>query len=103
MEKITKENQTEGRSEKILLLNEGKVQTMGTYEDITEAGFNIKDILDSFNQANKDNEEKDNKATKFKSEAASPSKISPSKIKEGEKSEARKSESEKKKNENLET
>ena len=68
---------------------------MGTYEDITASGFNIADILDSFNQASKD---KGEKANKFKSEAASPSKIL-----DAEKSEAKKSESEKKKLENLET
>lgn len=32
-----------------MLLNEGKVTKLGTFEEITESGFNIKDILDSFN------------------------------------------------------
>lgn len=47
-----------------MLLKEGKVEKLGSFEDITAAGFNIKDILDSFNQANKDNEDK-NEKTKF--------------------------------------
>lgn len=35
---------------KILLLKEGKVVKQGSYEEIASSGFNIKDILDSFNQ-----------------------------------------------------
>ena len=57
-----------------MLLKEGRVEKLGSFEDITAAGFNIKDILDSFNQANKDNEDKDEK-NKFQAESASPSKI----------------------------
>lgn len=56
-------------------MKEGKIEKLGSFEDITAAGFNIKDILDSFNQANKDNEDK-NEKTKFKAEAESPTKIS---------------------------
>lgn len=41
--------------EKIMLIQDGKVTKLGSYEDITASGFNIKDILDSFNQTNKDN------------------------------------------------
>ena len=38
-----------------MLIQDGKVTKLGSYEDITASGFNIKDILDSFNQTNKDN------------------------------------------------
>lgn len=55
---VTHQLQFLERSEKILLLKEGKIEKLGNYEDITAAGFNIKDILDSFNLANKANEDK---------------------------------------------
>ena len=32
---------------------------MGNYEEIVETGFNIKDILDSYNQAMKQNDKED--------------------------------------------
>lgn len=58
-----------------MLLKEGKVISHGSYEKIVETGFNIKDILDSFNVALKDKAE-DNKADKgkFKKEEVSPEK-----------------------------
>ena len=37
--------------EQILLLKEGKVVACGDFAEITATGFNIKDILDSFNKA----------------------------------------------------
>ena len=38
----------------ILLLKEGQVVAQGSYDDIVKTGFNIKDILDSYNQAMQD-------------------------------------------------
>ena len=38
---------------KILLIKEGKVAKLGSYAEITATGFNIKDILDTFNQTMK--------------------------------------------------
>ena len=38
---------------KILHIKDGKVAKLGTYAEITETGFNIKDILDTFNQTMK--------------------------------------------------
>jgi ABC-type branched-subunit amino acid transport system ATPase component len=35
--------------QRILLLKEGKAIAQGSYEEIVETGFNIKDILDSYN------------------------------------------------------
>ena len=69
-----------------MLIQEGKVTKIGSYEDITASGFNIKDILDSFNQANKD-KASPKKAFKKEPSSASPKKTgetSPSKKKEGE-------------------
>jgi len=34
---------------KILLIKDGKIKKLGKYEEITETGFNIKEILDSYN------------------------------------------------------
>ena len=48
---------------KILLLKDGKALAHGSYSDINATGFNIKDILESYNQAMKD---KDDKNTKTK-------------------------------------
>jgi hypothetical protein len=42
-----------------MLIKEGKVEKLGSFDEITQAGFNIKDILDSFNQASKDEANKD--------------------------------------------
>ena len=50
---------------KILLLKEGKVLANGTYDDIVATGFNIKDILESYNQAMKD-KDGDDKTIKHK-------------------------------------
>jgi ATP-binding cassette, subfamily C (CFTR/MRP), member 4 len=36
---------------KILLLKEGKVVVCGNYAEVNKTGFNIKEILDSFNKA----------------------------------------------------
>lgn len=51
---VTHQLQFLERCEKIMLLKEGKVVQQGTYQQISDSGFNIKDILDSFNQALKD-------------------------------------------------
>ena len=58
-----------------MLLKEGKVISHGSYEQIVETGFNIKDILDSFNVALKDKagENKKDKG-KFMKEEVSPAK-----------------------------
>lgn len=48
---------------------------LGSYEDITASGFNIKDILDSFNQTNKDNAKSPKKAFKKEQSSASPKKL----------------------------
>ena len=58
-----------------MLLKEGKVISHGSYEKIVETGFNIKDILDSFNVALKDKagENKKDKG-KFTKEEVSPAK-----------------------------
>lgn len=48
---VTHQLQFIEQCEKILLLKEGKVVKLGNYEEITSTGFNIKDILDSYNQA----------------------------------------------------
>ena len=34
---------------KIMLIKENKVLKIGNYQDIVQVGFNVKDILDSFN------------------------------------------------------
>jgi hypothetical protein len=60
-----------------MLIKEGKVEKLGSFDEITQAGFNIKDILDSFNQANKDEANKDDqgkKETFKKEENSSPNK-----------------------------
>ena len=36
---------------RIMLLKEGSVVCQGSYEEIIQTGFNIKDILDSYNKA----------------------------------------------------
>jgi len=59
------------------LIKDGKVVKKGTYEEIVETGFNIKDILDSFNNAMK-TESKDEKKEFTKELVA----VSPSKVKE---------------------
>lgn len=59
--------------EKIMLIQQGKVSKLGSYEDITASGFNIKDILDSFNQTNKENASP-KKAFKKETFSASPNK-----------------------------
>ena len=64
---------------KILLLKDGKVVKIGSYQEIVETGFNIKDILDSYNQALKAREDDDSKKTVFKAETANGS---PQKLKE---------------------
>ena len=56
--------------ESILLLKEGKVVKMGTYQEITETGFNIKDILDTYNQAMQEKEGDQGK--KFEKEEEGP-------------------------------
>ena len=69
-----------------MLIQDGKVTKLGSYEDITASGFNIKDILDSFNQTNKDNSSP-KKAFKKEQSSASPNKqkeITAEKKKEGE-------------------
>lgn len=78
-----------------MLLKEGRVEKLGSYEDITAAGFNIKDILDSFNQANKDNKDKDADKSKFKAEATSPTKVEKKELSPSKTSEKKKDETEK--------
>jgi hypothetical protein len=34
----------------MLILN-GKVEKLGNYQEITESGFNVKEIIESFNHA----------------------------------------------------
>lgn len=55
---VTHQLQFLEKSEKILLLKNGKVENMGSYEEIN-ATFNIKDILDSYNQSLKKGTEED--------------------------------------------
>lgn len=57
-----------------MLIQDGKVTKLGSYEDITASGFNIKDILDSFNQTNKENASP-KKAFKKEPSSASPKKV----------------------------
>lgn len=54
-------------------MKEGKVVAQGSYDEITSTGFNIKDILDTYNQSMK---KKDNKAdeAKFTKEKIGPPK-----------------------------
>lgn len=59
------------RAEKILIFQEGEVANHGTYEEIS-ATFNVKDILDSFNQSQKSKEGETKK--KFTAEGESPAK-----------------------------
>lgn len=42
-------------------MKEGQVVAQGSYEDIVKTGFNIRDILDSYNQAMKDKDSEDGK------------------------------------------
>jgi len=58
------------QSPQILLLKEGRTVHKGTYEEIIAAGFNIKDILDSYNQALMARDEDGDKAVKFVDEAS---------------------------------
>lgn len=52
-----------------MLLEEGDVVKQGTYEEINETGFNIKEILQTYNQAMK-NTDAEKKGKKFNDEAA---------------------------------
>jgi len=73
---VTHQLQFLEKSEKILLLKNGKVENMGSYEDIN-ATFNIKDILDSYNQSLKKGTDEDkelNVQKKFSAEETSPTK-----------------------------
>lgn len=47
-----------------MLMKEGVAVKIGSYQDIIQTGFNIKDILDSFNQALK-NKSEDEPVKKF--------------------------------------
>ncbi len=41
-------------SEKILVLLEGKQAMLGTFDEITQAGFNVDEILKTYNQGDKE-------------------------------------------------
>lgn len=68
---------------RIMLLKEGSVVCQGSYEEIIQTGFNIKDILDSYNKALTAQEGQKNKFKdeKKKTNDASPS---PTKLSESE-------------------
>jgi len=65
---------------KILLLKDGKVVVCGDYAEVNKTGFNIKEILDSFNKALQKKASENEEKSKAKADE------SPKKKTEGEKS-----------------
>lgn len=67
---VTHQIQFLEKCECILLLKDGDVVKKGSYDEITETGFNIKDILDSYNQAMQSTDQEGNQFAKEVAPAA---------------------------------
>lgn len=65
----------------IMLLKNGEVSSLGSYSDLEATGYNIKDILDSFNNALT---AKDGEKNKFKDEVKKTESAAPSPVKKEE-------------------